>query len=403
MLRFLTAGESHGPALVAILEGMPAGVPLDRETIDHQLRRRQGGYGRGHRMALESDAVDLLSGVRHGLTLGTPIALLVRNKDWPNWQHTMAAEAVPPEDAGGARRAPVTRPRPGHADLAGAFKYGHDDLRNVLERASARETAARVAAGACARQFLAQCGIEIVSHVTGIGGVPRRPSGAVPFDVVAARADGDPVRCADDDLARECLAAIDEARAAGDTLGGSFEVLARGVPPGLGSYVQWDRRLDGRLAQAVLSIPAVKAVEIGDGVAAASQPGSLVHDVIRPATERTAQAVLRGLPARPSNRAGGLEGGVTNGEEVRLTGFMKPIATLMSPLPSVDLRTGLEAPAAIERSDTCAVPAAAVIGEAVVALVLADAFTEKFGADSLREIVRNYAQWRDAAGRPGAE
>jgi chorismate synthase len=187
MLRFLTAGESHGPALVAILEGMPAGVPLDRETIDHQLRRRQGGYGRGHRMALESDAVDLLSGVRHGLTLGTPIALLVRNKDWPNWQHTMAAEAVPPEDAGGARRAPVTRPRPGHADLAGAFKYGHDDLRNVLERASARETAARVAAGACARQFLAQCGIEIVSHVTGIGGVPRRPSGAVPFDVVAAR------------------------------------------------------------------------------------------------------------------------------------------------------------------------------------------------------------------------
>ncbi len=399
MLRFLTAGESHGPSILTILEGMPAGVPLEREAIDRDLKRRQGGYGRGRRMAIEADAVQLLSGVRHGVTLGTPIGLLILNQDWPNWQHTMSPDAVPSEDAGGARRPMVTRPRPGHADLAGAFKYGHEDLRNVLERASARETAARVAAGACARQFLAQLGVEIASHVTAIGPVPRGLPGTVPFEVVVAAAEGNPVRCADEALARQCMAAIDQAKASGDTLGGAFEVIVQGAPPGLGSYAQWDRRLDGRLGQAILSIPAVKAVEIGDGVASAFRAGSLVHDPIRPAAERSRPGAVPGMPARPSNRAGGLEGGVTNGEEIRLTGFMKPIATLMSPLPSVDLRTGVDAPAAIERSDTCAVPAAAVIGEAVVALVLADAFTEKFGSDSLREIAQNYARWRDTAAR----
>jgi chorismate synthase len=392
MLRFLTAGESHGEALVAILEGLPAGLPLSREAVNGDLRRRQGGYGRGRRMSIEADAVEILSGVRHGLTLGSPVALLVRNKDWVNWQFTMAVDEHPPESTGGARRAPLTRPRPGHADLAGAIKYGHLDLRNVLERASARETAARVAVGACARALLDVVGIRVVSHVTSIGSVRTGTGATVSFEAIAALAPDDQIRCADPSLAARMIEAIDEAKAAGDTLGGSFEVVARGVPAGLGSYAHWDRRLDGRLAQALMSVPAVKAVEIGDGVASAFQPGSQVHDPILPAADPAQPHRL----TRPSNHAGGLEGGVSNGEDIRARAYMKPIATLMSPLPSVDLATGREAPASIERSDTCAVPAAAVIGEAVVAITLADAFLESFGSDTIDGLRRNYSSWREA-------
>jgi chorismate synthase len=392
MLRFLTAGESHGEALVAILEGLPSGLPLSRGEIDRQLRRRQAGYGRGRRMAIESDAVEILAGVRHGLTIGSPVSLLIRNKDWINWQWTMAVDAEPPASAGGARRAPVVRPRPGHADLAGAIKYGHTDLRNVLERASARETAARVAVGACARVLLERFGIRIASHVTAIGRVATDASARTSFDAIAATADDDVVRCVDPALAARMVVAIDEAKAAGDTLGGTFEIVAAGVPAGLGSYAQWDRRLDARLAQALMSIPAVKAVEIGDGVSAAARPGSEVHDPILPAADPARPDRL----TRPTNHAGGLEGGVTNGEDVRATAYLKPIATLMSPLPSVDLETGRDAPASIERSDTCAVPAAAVIGEAVVALVLAEAFLESFGGDTVEAVARSVQGWRDA-------
>jgi chorismate synthase len=389
MLRFLTAGESHGQALMAIVDGLPAGLPLSREAIDRQLRRRQAGYGRGRRMTIESDAVEILSGVRHGLTLGSPVGLLVRNKDWVNWQWTMAAEAEPPETAGGARRAAVTRPRPGHADLAGAIKYAHRDLRNVLERASARETAARVAAGTCARLLLEQFGIRVASHVTAIGPVAAGRDATPIFEAIAA-VDDDPVRCVDAAMSARMVAAIDEAKAAGDTLGGTFEVVVTGVPAGLGSYVQWDRRLDARLAQALMAVPAVKAVEIGDGVPGAFWPGSQVHDAILPA--RDAAQPYR--PTRPTNHAGGLEGGMTNGEDVRVTGYLKPIPTLMQPLPSIDLTTGREAPAGIERSDTCAVPAAAVIGEAVIAFALAEAFLESFGGDSIETIARRLDAWR---------
>jgi len=393
MLRFLTAGESHGPSLVAILEGMPAGVPIDSEFIARQMRRRQGGHGRGRRMAIETDAVDIVAGVRHGLTLGSPIALLVRNRDWENWQFTMSVGRDPAPDAGGGHRPPVTRPRPGHADLGGAVKYGHADLRNVLERASARETAARVAVGSLVRQFLARVGIEIASHVTAIGAAHVDDGLAISFADAAALDDDSPVRCADADAAGRMVAAIDAAKASGDTLGGTFEVIVRGVPPGLGTYAQWDRRLDGRLAQALMSVPAVKAMEIGRGVDGAFLPGSLVHDEILRAPAGADS--LTGL-VRPTNRAGGLEGGMSNGEEIRVTAYMKPIATLMRPLRSVDLGTGVEAAAAIERSDTCAVPAAAVIGEAVVSLTVAEAFIEKFGGDSLTDVLRAYDEWRRA-------
>jgi chorismate synthase len=391
MLRFLTAGESHGPALVAVVEGMPAGLPIDGDALARQMRRRRGGYGRGRRMAIESDAVEIIGGVRHGLTLGSPIALLIRNRDWENWRHTMSVDAPSEGEASGAHRGPVTRPRPGHADLAGAIKYGHDDLRNVLERASARETAARVAAGALAQQFLARFGILVAAHVTGIGDA-RATGDPVPFERIAAISDESALYCVDPVLEARMMTLVDRAKAAGDTLGGTFEVVAHGVPPGLGSYVQWDRRLDGRLAQALLSIPSVKAVEIGEGVACALLPGSRAHDEIVPAG---AGGSLTGL-ARPTNRAGGVEGGVTNGEDVRVMAHVKPIATLMTPLRSVDLRTGAEAPAAIERSDTCAVPAASVIGEAVVALVVADAFMEKFGGDAMADMERQYAAWRQS-------
>lgn len=401
MLRFLTAGESHGKALVAILEGLPAGLPIDIDAITRHLRRRQGGYGRGRRMVIESDRAEITSGVRRGRSTGAPIALLIPNRDWVNWQLTMHVEPEAPEGATGARRAAVVRPRPGHADLAGAAKYEHDDIRDVLERASARETAARVAVGSLARQLLSALGVEIVSHVTGIGGIEIPASTIVDFADAAALPDDGPLHCVDAAIEQEMIATIDRAKETGDTLGGSFEVIARGVPIGLGSYVQWDRKLDGRLAQAMMSIPAIKAVGLGLGPDVARRPGSAVHDEILSLTSDDDEALAI---RRPTNRAGGLEGGVTNGEDVRVTGYMKPISTLMKPLRSVDLTTFDEAPAAIERSDVCAVPAAAVVGEAMVALVLADAAIERFGGDSLSQMRANLresaAAIRRRLGRP---
>ena len=392
MVRFLTAGESHGRALVVILEGIPAGLTLDVAAIQRQLQRRQGGYGRGRRMAIESDRADILSGVRRGETIGGPIAMTIENRDWANWQHTMSLEPEPPADAGGARRAPVTRPRPGHADLAGAAKFDRADVRDVLERASARETAARVAAGAIARQLLEAVGIRLASHVVAIGAA-RLPEGTlVDYARAAALPDDSPVRCVDADLEARMIAEIDAAREAGDTKGGAFEVIATGVPPGLGSYTQWDRKLDGRLAQALMSIPAIKAVGIGLGPEAAYRPGSRVHDELVP---DPGGARATGI-LRPTNNAGGLEGGVTNGEDVRVSAWMKPISTLMKPLRSVDLTTMTEAAAAIERSDVCSVPAAAVVGEAMVALVLASALVEKFGGDSMAELTRNLGAAHEA-------
>lgn len=384
MLRFLTAGESHGQGLVTILEGLPAGLTIDIDAMTVDLRRRQGGYGRGRRMAIESDRAEILSGVRRGRTTGAPIALLVRNKDWENWQNTMHVEPQAPAGATGANRAAVVRPRPGHADLAGALKYDHDDIRDVLERASARETAARVAAGAIARQLLAAIGCELTSHITGIGPVVIPAGTQVSFEAAQSLPLEAPLRCTDPMLEQRMMASIDAAKEAGDTLGGSFEVIVRNVPVGLGSYVHWDRKLDGRLAQALMSIPAIKAVAVGDGVDGARRPGSLVHDEI--VADAVAAAAGEPVLRRPTNRAGGLEGGVTNGEEVRMTGFMKPIATLMKPLRSIDLTSMADAPAAIERSDVCAVPAAAVVAEAMVALVLADAVLERFGGDSMTDL-----------------
>ena len=384
MLRFLTAGESHGQALVVTVDGMPSNLEVDVDALNAQLRRRQGGYGRGRRMAIESDRVEVIAGIRHGRTTGAPVAFLIRNRDWVNWQQTMYVESEMPEGATGVRRAEVTRPRPGHADLAGAVKYGHEDIRDVLERASARETTARVAAGSLARQLLGRFGVRIASHVSVIGDVSLPDDRLVSFAEAASISDDEPLRCADTNVQRQMMAAIDTARDNGDTVGGAFEIIVHGVPVGLGSYVQWDRKLDGRLGQALMCIHAIKAVGIGIGPEAAIRPGSRVHDEILPAADN-------GMPARPTNNAGGLEGGVTNGEDIRVVGFMKPISTLMKPLRSVDLATMTESPAAIERSDVCAVPAAAVVGEAMVAFVLADAFLEKFGGDSVEEIERHYA------------
>ena len=392
MLRFLTAGESHGQALVAILEGVPAGLALDAASMQHELRRRQQGYGRGRRMAIESDRAQILSGLRHGVTTGAPIAMLIPNKDWENWQRTMAVDAPPPPDTPGVDRPHVTRPRPGHADLAGIAKYGGDDIRDILERASARETAARVAVGAIARQLLQAIDAGIGSHVVSIGPVSIPDPLAVTFDQVQAIPAESPLHCVMPQVEADMMRAIDAAREAGDTMGGSFEVIAHGVPPGLGSHVQWDRRLDGRLAQALMSIQAIKAVGLGRGPDVARLPGSRIHDeILAPAAGEPPRAL--GV-TRPTNNAGGLEGGMSNGEDLRVMGYMKPIATLMKPLRSVDLTTMEESPAAIERSDVCAVSAAAVVGEAMVAIVLAQAALEKFGGDSLEEFVTNCRAYR---------
>jgi len=375
-----------------IVEGVPAGLALSADRLAGDLERRQLGYGRGRRMAIEHDRAEILSGVRRGETIGAPIALAIRNRDWTNWQHTMSVEADPPESAGGARRARVTRPRPGHADLAGGLKYGRTDLRDILERASARETAARVAAGAVARALLDRFGVEIVSHVAGIGGAALADPLAIPFERIRQLHADDDLRCVDAGVAESMRRVIDAARDAGDTVGGVFEVVAHAVPAGLGSYAQWDRKLDGRLAQALMSIPAIKAVGIGAAAAVGHLPGSRVHDEIVPAVG-SPTGTVPGI-SRPTNRAGGLEGGVTNGEDVRITGWMKPISTLMKPLRSVDLDTMTDAAAAIERSDVCAVPAAAVVGEAMVALVLADAFVEKFGGDSIADVEAAFDRWK---------
>jgi chorismate synthase len=384
MFHFTTAGKSHGRALVAIVEGLPAGLPIDIEKINHELWRRQQGYGRGARMKIEQDRVEILSGLRHGQALGSPVALMIENKDWENWQEVMAGEArdLPPEKS---RR--VKRPRPGHADLAGGLKYDARDLRNVLERASARETAARVACGALAKQLIAAFGVEIRSHVIQLGGVPDEPLNLT-FDQIAAIPDDAPLNCADKDAQQKMIELIDQKKSEGDTLGGIFEVVARGVIPGLGSHTSWDQKLDGRLAQAIMSIHAVKAVAIGAGFEASSLPGSEVHDEI--SYDDEAKQFTRG-----TNRAGGLEGGVTNGEELRVRGHLKPISTLRRALRSVDIDTKQEEKAAFERSDITVVPAAGVIGEAMVALTLATAMREKFGGDSLGEMQRNFEGYRE--------
>ena len=394
-LRFMTAGESHGRALVTIMEGLPAGLALSAEMVNHELGRRMQGYGRGARMKIEQDRIEWLSGVRAGETLGSPLAMLIPNRDWANWEDVMAHEAL--SDSGELRRRRVARPRPGHADLSGVLKYDRLDARDILERASARETAARVAAGAVARRLLEEFGIAIGSHVVSLGGLVAASLDPLPSPINAA-ADRSAVRCLDARASAQMVQRIDEAKAAGDTLGGEVEVIASGLPVGLGSHVSWDRKLDGRLAGMLMAIPAIKAVEIGLGVSAARRLGSEVHDPI--SRDNAAPAGdPRGGYRRTSNRAGGLEGGITTGEPVVVRLAMKPIATLMQPLRTVDLRTGEPANAQSERSDVTAVPAAGVIGEAVVALVLADAMLEKFGGDSLSEMRRNYDGYVAALGQ----
>jgi len=386
-LRFLTAGESHGRALVTIVEGLPAGVPVSAEWVDRELARRMMGYGRGARMKIERDRIEWLSGVRAGETLGSPVAMLIPNRDWSNWQDVMAAEGAPGE----IRRRRVTRPRPGHADLVGVLKYDRQDARDILERASARETAARVAAGALAKRLLDEFRVEIGSHVISVGGIAIQPTEVLPRPL-NEHADRSEIRVLDRTVEAEIMRRIDQAKQEGDTLGGEVEVLAWGLPVGLGSHVSWDRKLDGRLAGALMSIPAVKAVEVGLGFEAARRPGSQVHDAIDADAipgEAARGPALRGGYRRRSNNAGGLEGGVTTGEPLRLRVGMKPISTLMSPLPTVDFSTGRAARAQSERSDVTAVPAMGVIAEALVALVVADAMLEKFGGDSLGETRRN--------------
>jgi chorismate synthase len=425
-LRFSTAGESHGKALVTIVEGLPAGLPVTAEWVDRELFRRMQGYGRGARMKIERDRIEWLSGLRAGETLGSPVAMLIPNRDWANWEDIMAYEAT--ETPGELRRRRVTRPRPGHADLAGVLKYDRIDARDILERASARETTARVAAGALAKRLLDEFGVEVGSHVVSLGGIqadsengPRRASLPVPLNETADRSE---VRVLNADAEAEIIRRIDAAKKAGDTLGGEVEVVARGVVVGLGSHVSWDRKLDGRLAGMLMSIPAVKGVEIGMGFEAARRPGSEVHDPIQGGeagrgagrgAQRAPDAGAQRAPdprggfRRSSNNAGGLEGGITTGEPVVVKVAMKPIATLMSPLPTVDLSSGQAAKAVSERSDVTAVPAMGVIAEALMALVLADAMLEKFGGDSLDEMRRNYQGYVAALGsrwatlRQGAE
>ena len=392
MFRFLTAGESHGPALTTILEGLPAGLPLSADPINLQLRRRQGGYGRGARQKIETDQVEILAGVRFGATLGSPVTFLIRNRDWENWRDRMRIE---PLAAGVDPASAITVPRPGHADYVGMIKYGHNDLRNVLERSSARNTATLVAVGAVARELLGHFGVRIVSHIVRIGGEAAPALVDVTADELFERSEVSPVRCADPETSERMVALIDGAKRRGDTLGGTFEVIAFGLPVGLGSYVHWDERIDGKIGQAMLSINAIKGVEIGMGFEVAATPGSEVHDEFSPGGSTGVQ--------RLSNRAGGTEGGITNGEPLVVRAAMKPIATLMRQLGSVDLATGEAKPAFAERSDVCAVPAAGVIGEAMLAIVLAEAFLAKFGGDSLAEVRRNYDSFQATYHHAGAQ
>lgn len=388
MLRWLTSGESHGPALVGTIEGLPAGIPITTAAVADALARRRLGYGRGARMSFEQDEVTFLGGVRHGLTQGGPVAIMVGNTEWPKWETVMAADPVDPSELSGARAAALTRPRPGHADLVGMTKYGFDDARPVLERASARETAARVALGTVAEAFLKEAaGIELVSHTVQVGPIavpddaPLPPAGATP------RLDEDPIRCFHAETSAAMVAEIDQCQKDGDTLGGVVEVVAYGVPVGLGSHVHWDRRLDSRLAAALMGIQAIKGVEVGDGLRTAARRGSQAHDEIE---------YQDGHVTRRTNRAGGIEGGMTNGEPLRVRAAMKPISTVPRALDTIDTATGEAAKAIHQRSDVCAVAPAAVVAQAMVALVLADALTEKFGGDSLAEIQRNISAYNDA-------
>lgn len=383
-IRFTTAGESHGPALVAIIEGVPAGLALAAADVDRDLARRQQGYGRGRRMQIEQDTIEFLSGVRAGETLGSPIGMMVRNRDWKTWSEIMDA-AVRPEDATEGRKRRLTRVRPGHADLSGILKYDRSDGRDILERASARETTARVAAGAVARALLSALGITVDSHVVHLGGIDATPPDPLPADLNAA-ADASSLRTLDKSAEARMIARIDQLKKDGNTAGGIAEVVVHGLPVGLGSHVSWDRKLDGRLARAILSIPAVKGMEIGAGFEAARRTGAEVHDEIEMARGRP----RTGNVSRRTNRAGGLEGGITNGEPLVLRAAMKPISTLMTPLATIDAATGEAALAAAERSDVTAVPAMGVIAEAMTALVLADAVVEKFGGDSMTELQRNF-------------
>ncbi len=384
MLRFLTAGESHGPQLTVIIEGLPSGLAISEDDLRRDLARRQGGHGRGGRQKIETDFARIASGVRGGFTIGSPVTLVLENKDHANWTAEMTASSE------GFAPKPVTRLRPGHADLAGALKYGHTDVRNVLERSSARETATRVAAGAVARKLLGTFGVEIFSFTQSIGRTDIGFEGVDVDTVTIADIEASPVRCPDPDASRRMVADIDEVAERGDTLGGTFRIVARGVPLGLGSYVHWDRKLDGRLAQAVLSINAIKGVEFGAGFEGAARPGSEFHDQIDYADGR-----FRHL----TNRAGGLTGGVTNGEPIDLRVAIKPISTMKKPMQSIDLNTKEKVEAHYERSDVCVVPAAGVIGEAVVALTMADAFLEKFGGDSMQELERNYRSYMESIAR----
>ena len=378
MLRFLTAGESHGPELVAVIEGAPAGFEIDIGRINHDLARRQKGYGRGGRMAIEKDEARIVSGIRFGRTMGSPVTFVIENRDFKNWEKRMSAD---PRDRGEAKV--VTRPRPGHADLAGVLKYNLEDIRDVLERASARETTARVAVGSFARQLLSPFGVQVLGYVVGIGSIEAKAPPAMGIEELARVTEESHVRVADADAERAIIAEIDACKKEGDTLGGIVEVIAAGLPVGLGSHVQWDRKLDGRLAHALLSLQAVKGVEVGIGFEAARVRGSQLHDEI--GYDSTTRRFTR-----HSNNSGGTEGGMTTGEPLRVRVAFKPLSTLMRPLKSADIRTKAEAVGAIERSDVCAIPAAAVIAETVVAFELARAFMEKFGGDSLAEITRNY-------------
>ncbi len=382
-LRVLTAGESHGKAVVVILEGMPAGVPVDPSRVNAELKKRQGGHGRGGRMKIEKDEIEILSGIRFGKTLGSPIAFQIRNLDFVNWERKMAVEGAPPKDY-----KPITLARPGHADLAGVQKFGHDDIRNVIERSSARETAARTAAGAICKELLRPFGVSWLSHVTNLGSVAVRrrdwTGRASPPKFVRA-VDSSPVRCADPSASKKMVAAIDAARRHGDTLGGLYEVVFFNVPPGLGSCMQWDRKLDARLAFGILSIHAQKAVEIGDGFGGAVLPGSKVHDEIF-------YSRARGFYRR-TNRHGGIEGGMSTGEPIVVRGAMKPISTLLKPLRSVDLKTRRATISRYERSDVCALPAAAIVAEGVLAFILADAFLEKFAGDHLGDVQSSVRQF----------